>query len=339
MPPEPSATHWTVTISAAGGPEVLIPREAELPVPGDEELLIEVHAAGVNRHDVNQRKRGPSAGHSDVPGLEVAGIVRAAGRGVTNWQPGARVCALTDGGGYAQYALANAGHAFALARNMDFFQGAALPEALFTIWHNVFSLAALGPGESVLLHGGTSGVGTIAIQLLTRLGHSVFATCGSPEKLQLARSLGATAVFDYRADDFALGTQQATGGRGVDVILDMSGGKYSEQNLVALARRGRLLHLSPGDGADFKVKLRAIMAKEAQITGSLLRPLPDHEKTLMAAKIRDQVWPYFAESSIRPVIRQVFPLQQAAAAHAAMEQPDHYGKVLLDCRSQNGVSA
>jgi NADPH:quinone reductase-like Zn-dependent oxidoreductase len=203
---------------------------------------------------------------------------------------------------------------------------------LFTISHNFFNLAALGAGETVLLHGGASGVGSIAIQLLSRLGHPVFATCGSPEKLALAKSLGATAVFDYRADDFVHGVRAATDGRGVDVILDMSGGKYSERNLAALAQRGRLLHLSPGEGADFSVKLRAIMAKEAKITGSLLRPLPDAEKTLIARKIRDHLWPQIAACRIQPVIRQIFPMREAAAAHAAMEQPDHFGKLLLDCR-------
>jgi len=333
MPPELPPTHTAVYITAAGGPGVLMPREAARPVPGEDELLIEVHAAGVNRHDVNQRKRGPSELHSDVPGLEVAGIVRDAGRRVTGWQPGDRVCALTDGGGYAQYAVANAGHVFKLTQDMDFFQAACLPEALFTIWHNFFNLADLGPGESVLLHGGTSGVGTIAIQLLSRLGHPVFATCGSPEKIALARSLGASAVFDYRDNDFVLGVQQATGGRGVDVILDMSGGKYSEPNLAALARRGRMLHLSPGDGADLQVKLRAVMAKEIKITGSLLRPLPDHEKTFIAGKIRDHLWAHFTASTIKPVIRKVFPMREASAAHAAMELPDHFGKLLLDGRS------
>lgn len=332
MPPEPIATQTAIYISAAGGPEVLIPREAALPVPDDDELLIEVHAAGVNRHDVNQRKRGPSPAHSDVPGLEVAGIVCTTGRRVTGWKPGDRVCALTDGGGYAQYAVANAGHAFALSQSMDFFQAAAFPEALFTIWHNFFGLAALGAGESVLLHGGTSGVGTIAIQLLSRLGHPVFATCGSPEKLALAESLGAKAVFDYRHGDFVQGVLQATHGRGVDVILDMSGGRYSEQNLEMLARRGRMLHLSPGDGADLKVKLRAIMAKEAKITGSLLRPLPDHEKTQVAGQIRDHLWANFDSFGIEPVIRRIFPMREAAAAHAEMEHPDHFGKLLLDCR-------
>jgi putative PIG3 family NAD(P)H quinone oxidoreductase len=332
MPPEPAAMQTAIFITAAGGPEVLVPREVGRPVPGDEELLIEVHAAGINRHDVNQRKRGPSAAHSDVPGLEVAGIVRGAGARVAGWQPGERVCALTDGGGYAQYAVAHAGHAFRPGAEMDDYKAAALPEALFTIWHNFFNLAALGPGESVLLHGGTSGVGTIAIQLLTRLGHPVLATCGSPEKVAMAKSLGAAAVFDYREDDFVQGVLRETGGRGVDVILDMSGGKYSERNLAALARRGRLLHLSPGDGAEFKVKLRDIMAKEAKITGSLLRPLPDWEKTLIATKIREHVWARFADGTMTPVIRQVFPLREAAAAHAAMERADHYGKVMLACR-------
>ena len=325
------AEHMAVYITAAGGPEVLRLRSAAVPVPLDSELLIRVHAAGINRHDVNQRRRGPSPGHSDIPGLEVAGIVAAFGRAVTGWKIGDRVCALSDGGGYAQYAAVPAAHAFAIPDSLDFTQAASLPEALFTIWHNFFKVAALGPGESVLLHGGTSGVGSVAIQLLTRLGHPVFATCGSDAMVVAAEKLGATKAFNYRGDNFEEGIRARTGGRGVDVILDMSGARYSARNLEALAMRGRIVHLSPGDGADFSAPLRAIMAKEAKITGSLLRPLPNDEKSLIARDLRAHAWPLIASGHVRPLVRQVFALEDAALAHGAMEDEQHQGKLLLRC--------
>jgi putative PIG3 family NAD(P)H quinone oxidoreductase len=324
-------TQTVMAISAAGGPDVLQPRRERVASPGDDEILIQVQAAGINRHDVNQRRRGPTPNHSDVPGLEVAGVVAGLGARVKGWSVGDPICALTDGGGYAQYATAPAGHCFAIPDGFGVIEAAALPEALFTIWHNFFNLAQLGPGESVLLHGGTSGVGTIAIQMLTHLGHPVYATCGSDEKTALAHALGAAKAFNYRRDSFEKGVADCTGGRGVDVILDMSGGRYAARNLEALARRGRLVHLSPGDGADFTAPLRMIMAKEAKITGSLLRPLPVEEKSLIAQKLRAVIWPILSQGQIKPVIREVFALTKAASAHAAMEDADHSGKLILNC--------
>ncbi len=323
-----------IAISAAGGPEVLQPRRERVASPGDDEILIQVEAAGINRHDVNQRRRGPTPAHSDIPGLEVAGRVEALGAKVKGWSVGDPICALTDGGGYAEYAVAPASHGFAMPDGFGFAEAAALPEALFTIWYNFFNLAQLGPGESVLLHGGTSGVGTIAIQLLTLLGHPVYATCGSDEKVALAEELGAVKAFSYRRDPFEKEILGMTAGRGVDVILDMSGGQYSVRNLEALAKRGRIVHLSPGDSADFVAPLRAIMAKEAKITGSLLRPLPIEEKTLIAHRLRAVVWPLLNQGKIKPVIREVFPLTQAASAHAAMEKQSHSGKLLLSAKLQ-----
>lgn len=319
-----------MAISSAGGPDVLQARTAKVASPGEDEILIQVKAAGINRHDVNQRRRGPTPGHSDVPGLEVAGYVAALGGRVKGWSVGDPICALTDGGGYAQYAIAPAGHCFAVQDGFGFIEAAALPEALFTIWHNFFNLAQLGPGESVLIHGGTSGVGTIGIQLLTLLGHPVYATCGSDEKTALAEGLGAVKAFNYRQDAFEKGIIEYTAGRGVDVILDMSGGRYSARNIEALARRGRLVHLSPGDGADFVAPLRMIMAKEAKVTGSLLRPLPIEEKTLIAHRLRAVIWPLINQGKIKPVIRHVFALTEAAAAHAAMEGESHSGKLILN---------
>lgn len=323
--------HKVILITAAGGPEVLQSSGQPLPVPGDEEILIQVKAAGVNRHDCGQRRRGPVAQHSDVPGLEVAGVVRMAGARVRDIAVGDRVCALTDGGGYAEYAVAPAAHAFQLDPAIGMADGAALPEALFTVWHNFFNVAQLQAGESVLLHGGTSGVGSIAIQLLGALGHPVYATCGSDEKCRLALSLGAADAFNYRTEDFVAKVAESTGGRGVDVILDMAGGRYSARNIEALARRGRLVHLSPGDGADFCAPLRAIMAKEAKVTGSLLRPLESCEKALIARDLRKVAWPLVEAGRVKPVVSKVLLLEQAGAAHALLESGELAGKIILDC--------
>jgi putative PIG3 family NAD(P)H quinone oxidoreductase len=319
-------------ISAAGGPEVLQSIQRPVPPPADHELLIRVHAAGINRHDLNQRRRGPNSAHSDVPGLEVAGVVAEVGAKLSGWTVGERVCALTDGGGYAEYAVAPAALAFRVPSQLTDVHAAALPEALFTVWFNFFKVAQLGPGESVLLHGGTSGVGTIAIQLLNGLGHPVFATCGSDDKVALAKRLGAREAFNYRNDTFAAGIRAATHGHGVDVILDMSGGRHSLRSLESLAYRGRIVHLSPGDGADFSVPLRLIMAKEAKVTGSLLRPLALTDKTVIAAELRQRIWPTIDSGHIQPLVHRVLPLRQAAEAHAVMEAADHAGKLILDCR-------
>lgn len=328
------AEQNAILITAPGGPEVLRPQRVPVPEPQDDELLIAIHAAGVNRHDCNQRRRGPTPSHSDVPGLEVAGTVARVGAAVRGWAVGAAVCALTDGGGYAEYAVAKAAQALPVPRGFDMLQAAALPEGLFTVWHNMFGVAALGPGESVLLHGGTSGVGTLAIQVLRSLGHPVFATCGNSEKRTVAQRLGAQRVFDYHNDDFVVGVREATGNRGVDVILDMSGGRHSVANLDALAPRGRLIHLSPGDGAEFRVPLRALLAKELRVTGSVLRPLPDDVKSLLAKALLRVVWPLLDAGAVRPVVHRVRPLADAGEAHAEMEAGRHIGKLLL--RPQQG---
>ena len=318
-----------IFITAAGGPEVLQLRRSDLRAPADDELLIEVRAAGVNRHDCNQRRRGPTPAHSDIPGLEVAGVIVAAGRAVAAGRVGERVCALTDGGGYAGYAIAKAAQALPVPAGLDWHEAAALPEAAFTVWHNFFRVARLKPAESVLLHGGTSGVGTLAIQILGALGHPVFATCGSADKVDAARKLGAREAFDYRDDDVVAGIRAATAGRGVDVILDMSGARHTAHDVEALARRGRLVHLSPGDGAELRAPLRTILAKELHVTGSLLRPLPDDEKGAIAAELRRAVWPLIEAGRVRPVVHAVLPLTEAAEAHRLMEQGRHVGKVVL----------
>jgi putative PIG3 family NAD(P)H quinone oxidoreductase len=242
---------------------------------------------------------------------------------------GQRVCALTDGGGYAQFATAPATHVLPVPEGLSWADAAALPEAAFTVWHNFFGVARLAAGESVLMHGGTSGVGSLAIQILSALGHPVFVTCGSEDKVATARRLGASLAMDYRHEDFASVVQEHTAGRGLDVILDMSGGKYSAANVKALARRGRIVHLSPGEDAAFQVPLRALMAKEAVVTGSLLRPLPEPEKAAIAERLRVVVWPLIADRRVRPVIHQTFALQQAEQAHSAMEEGAHIGKIML----------
>ena len=306
-----------IRITAAGGPEVLLPEAVPVPRPRDGEVLIAVKAAGVNRHDCNQRRRGPGPEHSDVPGLEVAGVVVGVGHGVAAALMGQPVCALTDGGGYAPFAIAQAAQALPVPEVLSWTEAAALPEAAFTVWHNFFGVARLGAGESVLIHGGTSGVGTLAIQVLTALGHPVYATCGSPDKVAAARRLGAREAIDYRREDFVGVLRERTGGRGVDVILDMSGGQYSAANVDALA------------GAVFQAPLRALMAKEAIVTGSLLRPLPDAEKAAIAERLRSVVWPLIHSRQVHPVVHGTLPLAEAAQAHRVMEAGAHIGKIVL----------
>ncbi len=330
----PAPRRKEVFISAAGGPEVLQLRDGPIPQPRAHEVLIAVHFAGVNRHDCNQRRRGPTSAHVDVPGLEVSGVVAAVGSQVQGFAIGDRVCALTDGGGYASFSVADAEHTFALAQSVTDADAAALPEALFTAWHNFFGVADLRAGESVLVHGGTSGVGSIAIQLLARLGHPVYATCGTSEKCALARKLGAREAFNYQSEDFVARTHEVTGGRGVDVILDMAGIRYGAQNIEALAYRGRVVHLAPGDGTNYSAPLRAIMAKEAKVTGSLLRPLPTHEKAAIARKLKQIVWPLIDAGAIVPQVQGIYPLSQAAFVHRSLESGETMGKLLLRIEQQ-----
>lgn len=322
-------TQSGVWISAPGGPEVLV--HGELPVPrcGPEDVLIRVASAGINRHDVNQRRRGPDNKHSPIPGLEVAGVVVQVGAAVSDIAMGDEVCALVNGGGYAQYAIAHAGQVLPVPTGMALRDAAALPEALFTTVHNFINVAKLQPGESVLIHGGTSGVGSIAIQLLTQLGHTVYATCGTDEKCDTATQLGATAAFNYRTTAFETAVQAATDGRGVDVILDMAGALYGRQNVAALARGGRVIHLSPGGDDALSIPLRELMFKGAVVTGSALRPLPDDQKRDIASWIRAHVWPMVG-THIRPMIARRFALHEADRAHAALEGGDIAGKILLD---------
>lgn len=316
-----------IVITAAGGPEVLLLEQTSVAEPGPRQILIRVEAAGVNRHDCNQRARGPVVTHSNTPGLEVAGVVCAAGADVRRVAVGDRVCALVDGGGYAQFAVAEEALVLPVPAGMDAVDAASLPEAAFTAWYNLFVLAALQPGESVLIHGGTSGVGVFAIQLLSALGHTVYATCGSDDKCDVAVSLGARAAINYRKETFDSATTRRLG-RDIDVVLDMSGGAHTAASLDALAWRGRIVHLSGGRNADFTAALAMIMRKEARITGSLMRPLPLPDKTRVARTLVQRVWPLIG-TAILPQVAQVFSLAQAGEAHAAMERGEHAGKIVL----------
>lgn len=319
-----------IVITAPGGPEVLQWTEGlPLAEPAPDEVLIDVAFAGVNRHDCNQRRRGPTPAHSDVPGLEVSGTVRWAGARAGGLRVGDPVCALVDGGGYATRVVAPSALTFAVPAGLDLQAAAALPEALFTVWHNFFGVAALGADDTVLIHGGTSGVGSLAIQLLRCLGHRVAVTCGTDAKAAEARALGAEAAFNYRTQDWAQAAIDWTHGRGVDVVLDMAGAAHSARNVQVLARRGRLVHLSPGDGADFVAPLRPILAKELRITGSLLRPLPLAEKALVAERLRAVALPLVAAGRVCPWVSQVFGLVQAAQAHAHLESGQAMGKLVL----------
>ncbi|WER50352.1 NAD(P)H-quinone oxidoreductase [Cupriavidus sp. WKF15] len=318
-----------VHISAAGGPEVLVPQQVAIPTCGPDDVLIEVAVAGVNRHDVNQRRRGPDAVHSPIPGLEVSGVIVVTGANVTGLRPGERVCALVNGGGYAQFVAAHQGQVLPVPAGMTMADAAALPEALFTLWHNFFDVAGLVEGECVLIHGGTSGVGSIAIQVLTAMGFTVYATCGTDEKCEIAERLGAKSAFNYRKGPFEQAVLAQTGNRGVDVILDMAGVEYGHQNVAALAPRGRIVHLSPGHGAELSIPLRDLMRKEGVVTGSLLRPLSDDEKGRIGARLLTMVWPLLG-TRVRPLIAARYALADAHLAHACLEAGDVAGKILLD---------
>jgi putative PIG3 family NAD(P)H quinone oxidoreductase len=319
--------HFVIVHSAAGGPDVLQAADQAVPLPRAADILVPVAAAGVNRHDIGQRKRRPGGEHTDVFGLEVAGQIAAIGPGVTQWQVGDRVCALVDGGGYAQYAVAPASNALPIPEGFTDQEAAALPEALFTCWYNFFDVGRLQPGERVLIHGGTSGVGSMGLQLLSALGHEVYATCGDDRKCNAAEGFGAARAINYRDENFIAVIREVTEGQGVDLILDMAGAAFAEKNLDALAYGGRIVHLSPGTGT-FCPPLAKIMTKRACITGSRLRPVPIEVKARMAEALQRVVWPLLG-TKIRPVVDSTFPLTEAAAAHAAMERAEHIGKILL----------
>ena len=322
-------TMTAIEISAPGGPEALVPVERPVPRPGPGEVLVRVAAAGVNRPDVMQREGSypPPPGASDIPGLEIAGEVVEAGPGAIAMPD--RVCALVQGGGYAEYCLAAAPLCLPIPEGMSNVQAASLPETYFTVWTNVFERGRLAAGESILVHGGSSGIGTTAIQLARAFGATVYATAGSPEKCRACEGLGAAECIDYREDDFVARIAAATDGRGVDVVLDMVGGDYFPRCLKCLATEGRLVQIATQRGIKSEINLLAVMLKRLTVTGSTLRPRSVAEKIPIANALRERIWPLLAAGTARPVIHQTFPLREAAAAHALMDSSAHIGKIVL----------
>lgn len=321
-----------IVITQPGAPDVLQPTDREMPEPAGTEVLIKVYAAGVNRPDVFQRKGNyppPAGAPQDIPGLEVAGIIRQVGSQVTTWKPGDRVCALLAGGGYAEYALAHEGHCLPLPQGFDFVQAASLPETVFTVWHNVFQRGRLQAGEHFLVHGGSSGIGITAIQLAKAFGARVFTTAGSDAKCAACDALGADISINYQISDFEDRLREL----GADVILDMIGGDYIPKNLRLLREEGRLVFINTMRGGKVKGPDEAdfglIMRKRLTVTGSTLRNRDHTFKTALATEIREFVWPVLENGSFKPVIAAVFPLTEAGRAHALMESSDHIGKIIL----------
>jgi NADPH2:quinone reductase len=326
------AQMQAVEISRPGGPEVLRLTQRPTPVPKAGEVVIAVAAAGVNRPDCFQRagSYAPPPGASDLPGLEVAGTIAALGEGVTQWQVGDAVCALTPGGGYAQFCATPASHCLPIPRGLSVLEAGSLPETVFTVWINVFERARLAPGETLLVQGGSSGIGVTAIQMARALGHRVFATAGSAQKCAACEELGAQRAINYRDEDFVAVVKQLTGGKGVDVILDMVGGDYVPRELQCLATDGRLSIIAFLGGTRATLDMSDILFRRLTITGSTLRPRSVEYKAQVAGALRDKVWPLIEAGAMRPVIYRTFPLAQAAAAHALMESSTHIGKLLLE---------
>lgn len=332
MDPTLPATMNAVEIKAFGPPEMLVPVRRPMPRPGEGEALVKVAAAGINRPDISQRigNYPPPPGASDLPGLEIAGTIVARGPGGTDrWRIGDRVCALVAGGGYAEYCTAPEAQCLPVPEGFSFVEAAALPETFFTVWANVFERGHLQAGESILVHGGSSGIGTVAIQLAHAFGATVFATAGSPEKCMACEKLGATRAIDYRSEDFVEAVKTATGGRGVDVILDMVGGDYIARNLRALAREGRLVFIAFLGGSKAEINFLPVLRNHLTITGSTLRPRPVVEKGRLAVALEAKVWPLLEAGKIRPIVHRTFPLAEAADAHRLMESSQHIGKIIL----------
>jgi NADPH2:quinone reductase len=324
-------TMKCVEISEAGGPEVLKPAIRPLPEAGPDDVLIRVEAAGVNRPDVAQRAGvyPPPPGASDLPGLEVSGTVAALGANVSGLAIGDRVCALTPGGGYAEFCTAPAAHCLPWPKGYDAVQSAALPENYFTVWHNVFQRGGLASGEKFLVHGGSSGIGTTAIQLAKAMGATVYTTAGSEEKCDACREIGADLAVNYREQDFEDAIRDHAGKGGINVILDMVGGDYFPKNMKLLAVEGRLVIIATLRGPVSEIHLARMMVKRQTVTGSTLRPQSDALKAGIARGLRETAWPLLEDASIRPLIHEIFPLEKAAEAHALMESSSHIGKIML----------
>ncbi|WP_100959445.1 NAD(P)H-quinone oxidoreductase [Bosea sp. FBZP-16] len=325
------AMMTAIGFDAPGGPDVLKAQQRPVPQPGPGELLVHVAVAGVNRPDVLQRLGGyaPPPGASDIPGLEIAGRIVALGEGVSRYQVGDQVCALVAGGGYAQYAVVHEDNALPIPSGLSLEEAGALPETYFTVWTNVFQRGGLKKGESFMVHGGTSGIGTTAIQLAKAFGATVLATAGSDEKCAACRDLGADHAINYRTEDFVAAAKAATGGRGVDLVLDMVGGDYINRNYDAAAESGRIVQIAFLNGPKAEVDFRRLMMKRLTHTGSTLRPRSIAEKAGIARELEAKVWPLLTEGRCKPVIHARFPLAQAAEAHRLMESNAHIGKIVL----------
>jgi NADPH:quinone reductase len=323
-------TMTAIEITRAGGPDVLKPTTRPVPQPAAGQVLIKVAYAGINRHDCGQRIRGfGPKGATDIPGLEVAGEIAAVGAGVTRWRVGDPVCALVNGGGCAQYCIALQEVTLPIPQGFDLKLAAGLLEALMTAWLNVFMLGRLKAGEWLLVHGGSSGVGSIAIQLARLIGANVVTTVGNAAKRDFCLKIGAQAAINYKEQDFVAEVAKITNGRGVDVILDMAGAAYAKRNLQALAMDGRVMHLSSGDANEYSVPLSAIMGKRAVVSGSGLRVSELSVKVEIVRQLKEQVWPHLG-ASVKPFIDSVLPLGRACDGHARMETSEHIGKILLE---------
>jgi putative PIG3 family NAD(P)H quinone oxidoreductase len=325
-------TMTCIEISEPGGPEVLKPGTRPLPVAGAGEVLVRVAAAGVNRPDIMQRQGmySPPPGVSDIPGLEIAGTVVAVGPEVSRWNVGDTVCALVAGGGYAEYCAAPAPQCLPFPKGLDAVAAAALPETFFTVWANVFGRARLEPGETLLVHGGSSGIGTAAIQIASRLGARVMVTAGSAEKCTACEDLGAERAVNYRDEDFVDAAKAFSGGHGVNVILDMVGGDYVARNIAALAHGGRIASIAFLQGSKVEVDLMPLLMKHLTITASTLRPQTIEQKGEIANALEERIWPLIEAGDIKPVIDTIFPLADAAEAHRLMESSRHIGKIMLE---------
>jgi len=325
------AQMTVIGISKPGGPEVLLPETRPVPKPGPDEILIKVLAAGVNRPDVSQRMGHypPPPGASDLPGLEVAGEVVAVGSSAKKHKIGDKVMSLVAGGGYAQYCIAQDAQAMTVPPALSMLEAGAIPETLMTVWHNVFERGALKPGETLLVHGGSSGIGTMAVQLAKALGSKVIVTVGSKEKADACVKLGADRAVNYRTEDFVAEVKAATSGNGANVILDMVGGDYIERNYDAAAMDGRVVQIAFLGAPKAEVNFTKLMVKRLTHTGSTLRPRSNADKAKMVAAIEEKVLPFLREGRIKPVMDRTFPLEKAADAHRRMETSEHIGKIVL----------
>jgi len=325
------AQMTAIAIRSPGGPEVLTAEPRPVPEPGDREILIEVAAAGVNRPDVMQRMGlyPPPPGAPDIPGLEIAGEVVARGTGVTRWKEGDKVMALVVGGGYAEFCLVHEGHALPVPAGLSLTEAAAIPETFFTVWYNAFERGRLAARETLLVHGGSSGIGTTAIQLAAAFGARVIATAGTAEKCEACRKLGADVAINYKTEDFVAVTRQATGDRGADLVLDIVGGDYIDRNYEAAAVEGRIVQIAFQSSSRATVDFRRLMLKRLTHTGSTLRARSVADKGAIARAVEVKVLPLIAAGRVKPVIDSTFPLREAAAAHARMESSQHIGKIVL----------